>query len=206
MCQYNQTIDITSLNFYRLGMVGIQILYRNKQYFVITEIVLTRVYCTYSCISTITVILTFTVVSMHTCPILCDAWNTSYTTGNPGSDCRYILMCVHYVLWLVLLGVFEWSVSVRTAFPFSNLRSDLAYLTTAAVRTETDHPKTQHYELHINVWAVIVYNPYQELAMQKHHVHIGDNGAQKCDLGEEKCTFSVIGGFFNVRRCYMIWI
>jgi hypothetical protein len=33
MYQYNQTIDITSLNFYCLGMVGIQIWYRNKQYF-----------------------------------------------------------------------------------------------------------------------------------------------------------------------------
>jgi hypothetical protein len=30
MYQYNQTIDITSLNFYWLGMVGIQIWYRNK--------------------------------------------------------------------------------------------------------------------------------------------------------------------------------
>jgi hypothetical protein len=46
MYQYNQTIDITSLNFYYLGMVEIQI--RNKQYFVITEIVITRVYCSYS--------------------------------------------------------------------------------------------------------------------------------------------------------------
>jgi hypothetical protein len=46
MYQYNQTIDIASLNFYCLGMVGIQIWYRNKQYFVITEIVITRVYCT----------------------------------------------------------------------------------------------------------------------------------------------------------------
>ena len=45
MYQYNQTIDITSLNFYCLGMVGIQIWYRNKQYFVITDIVITRVYC-----------------------------------------------------------------------------------------------------------------------------------------------------------------
>ena len=45
MYQYIQTIDITSLNFYCLGMVGIQIWYRNKQYFVITDIVITRVYC-----------------------------------------------------------------------------------------------------------------------------------------------------------------
>jgi hypothetical protein len=30
MYQYNQTIDITSLNFYGLGMVGIQIWYRNE--------------------------------------------------------------------------------------------------------------------------------------------------------------------------------
>jgi hypothetical protein len=45
MYQYNQTIDITSLNFYCLGMVGIQIWYRNKQYFVITDIVIMRVYC-----------------------------------------------------------------------------------------------------------------------------------------------------------------
>ena len=46
MYQYNQTIDITSLNFYCLGMVGIQIWYRNKQYFVISEIVIGRLYCT----------------------------------------------------------------------------------------------------------------------------------------------------------------
>jgi hypothetical protein len=45
MYQYNQTIDITSLNFYCLGMIGIQAWYRNKQYFVITYIVITRVYC-----------------------------------------------------------------------------------------------------------------------------------------------------------------
>jgi hypothetical protein len=45
MYQYNQTIDITNLNSYCLGMVGIQIWYRNKQYFVITDIVVTRVYC-----------------------------------------------------------------------------------------------------------------------------------------------------------------
>jgi hypothetical protein len=38
--QYNQTIDITSLNFYCLGKIGIQIWYRNKQYFVITDIVI----------------------------------------------------------------------------------------------------------------------------------------------------------------------
>jgi hypothetical protein len=42
---YNQTIDISSLNFYCLGMVGVQLSYRNKQYFVITEIVITRVFC-----------------------------------------------------------------------------------------------------------------------------------------------------------------
>jgi hypothetical protein len=45
MYQYNQTIDITSLNFYCFGMVEIQIWYRNKQYFVITVIIITRVYC-----------------------------------------------------------------------------------------------------------------------------------------------------------------
>ena len=45
MFLYNQTIDINSLNFYCLEMVGIQIWYRNKHYFVITEIVITRVYC-----------------------------------------------------------------------------------------------------------------------------------------------------------------
>jgi hypothetical protein len=45
MYQYTQTIDITILNFYCLGMVGIQIWYRNKQYFVIIEIVTMRVYC-----------------------------------------------------------------------------------------------------------------------------------------------------------------
>ena len=43
---YNQTINITSLNFYCLGTVGIQIWYRYKQYFVITGIIITRVYCT----------------------------------------------------------------------------------------------------------------------------------------------------------------
>jgi hypothetical protein len=45
MYKYNQTIHITSLNFYCLGMVGIQIWYHNKQYFVITDTVITRVYC-----------------------------------------------------------------------------------------------------------------------------------------------------------------
>jgi hypothetical protein len=45
MYQYNQTIDITSLNFYCLALVGIQIWYRNKQYFVITDIMITTVYC-----------------------------------------------------------------------------------------------------------------------------------------------------------------
>jgi hypothetical protein len=45
MYYYNQTIDITSLNFYCLGMVGIHIWYCNKQYFVITGILITRVYC-----------------------------------------------------------------------------------------------------------------------------------------------------------------
>ena len=39
MYQYNQ-------NFYCLGMVEIRIWYLNKQYFVITDIVITRVYCT----------------------------------------------------------------------------------------------------------------------------------------------------------------
>ena len=43
MYRYNQTIDINSLNFYHLGMVGIQIWYRNKQYFVITEIIINTV-------------------------------------------------------------------------------------------------------------------------------------------------------------------
>jgi hypothetical protein len=47
MYQYNQTINITSLNFYCLGMVGIQIWYRNKQYIVITDIVITRYHCIY---------------------------------------------------------------------------------------------------------------------------------------------------------------
>jgi hypothetical protein len=46
MYQYNQTIDINNLNFYCLGMVRIQIWYRNKQYFVVTDIARTRVYCT----------------------------------------------------------------------------------------------------------------------------------------------------------------
>jgi hypothetical protein len=46
--QYNKTIDITNLNFYCLGMVGIEIWYRNKRYFVITDILITRVYCIYS--------------------------------------------------------------------------------------------------------------------------------------------------------------
>jgi hypothetical protein len=49
MYQYNQTIDITSLHFYCLGMVGIQNWYCNKQYFVITGIVITRVYCKPTC-------------------------------------------------------------------------------------------------------------------------------------------------------------
>jgi hypothetical protein len=46
MYQYNHTIEITSLKFCCLGMVGIQIWYRNKQYFIIKEIVMSRVYCT----------------------------------------------------------------------------------------------------------------------------------------------------------------
>jgi hypothetical protein len=41
MYQYNQTIGITSLNFYCLGMAGIQIWYRKKQYFVVTGIIIT---------------------------------------------------------------------------------------------------------------------------------------------------------------------
>jgi hypothetical protein len=48
MYRYNQTIDITSLNFYCFGLVGKQIWFRNKQYFVITDIVITRVYCIYN--------------------------------------------------------------------------------------------------------------------------------------------------------------
>ena len=45
MYQYIQTIDITSLNFHCLGIVGIQIWCRNKQYFAITDIVITRDHC-----------------------------------------------------------------------------------------------------------------------------------------------------------------
>jgi hypothetical protein len=46
MYQYIQTIDITSLNYYCGVMVGIQIWYRNKQYFAITDTVITRDHCT----------------------------------------------------------------------------------------------------------------------------------------------------------------
>jgi hypothetical protein len=41
MYQYNQTINITSLNFYCLGMVGIKVWYGSKQYFVRTDIIIT---------------------------------------------------------------------------------------------------------------------------------------------------------------------
>jgi hypothetical protein len=41
MYQYNQTIDITSLNFYCLGMVGIHIWYRNNESLLYREIRLT---------------------------------------------------------------------------------------------------------------------------------------------------------------------
>jgi len=45
MYQYSQTIDITGLNLYCLVMVRVQILYRNKQYVVKTDILITRDYC-----------------------------------------------------------------------------------------------------------------------------------------------------------------
>jgi hypothetical protein len=43
--QYIHTIDITSLNFYFGVKVGIQIWYRSKQHFAITDIVITRKHC-----------------------------------------------------------------------------------------------------------------------------------------------------------------
>ena len=44
MYQYIQTIDITRINVYSLVIVSIQILC-DKQYFAITDIVITRDYC-----------------------------------------------------------------------------------------------------------------------------------------------------------------
>ena len=45
MCRYIQTIDITSINVLLFGNVRIKILYRNKQYFSITDIVISRDHC-----------------------------------------------------------------------------------------------------------------------------------------------------------------
>ena len=45
MYQYIQTIDMTSLNLYYGVMVEMQIWYRNKQYFAITDIIITRDHC-----------------------------------------------------------------------------------------------------------------------------------------------------------------
>ena len=45
MYRYSQTIDKTRINLYCLVIAGIQMLCRNKQYFAITDIVISRDYC-----------------------------------------------------------------------------------------------------------------------------------------------------------------